>query len=252
MTAVDEFRDQPRRGRRTRHWLALALLNLGFGCAAAAAAGPKIELEAISPAGYSIDVVGLSDAQLAAFGKLSEAERQAVLQVFVRGELDQPPPVGGSCAVTDKTLRFTPRYPLEPGLSYRTVFDPARLAPSQDAPPEPLSEVFSIEKPSSAPTTVVEHIYPSGDRLPENQLKFYLHFSAPMSRGEAYRHLHLLDELGKEVEAPFLELGEELWDGQHKRFTLLCDPGRVKRRTEAPRRARSGARRGPVLHAGCR
>ena len=56
------------------------------------------------------------------------------------------------------------------------------------------------------------------------------YFDAPMSRGEAYRHIHLVDaKTGREVEAPFLELGEELWDGDFRRFTLLCDPGRVKR-----------------------
>ena len=76
---------------------------------------------------------------------------------------------------------------------------------------------------------VVSHIYPSAEQLPENQLKFYLHFSAPMSRGEAYRHIHLLDGKGHEVEGAFLELGEELWDREMVRFTLLCDPGRVKR-----------------------
>ena len=38
-------------------------------------------------------------------------------------------------------------------------------------------------------STIVEHVYPSTDQLPENQLKFYLHFSAPMSRGEAYSRI---------------------------------------------------------------
>jgi hypothetical protein len=68
--------------------------------------------------------------------------------------------------------------------------------------------------------------------LPENQLKFYLHFSASMSRGEAYQRIHLLkvsDKEEVEVEFPFLELGEELWDESQTRFTLFFDPGRIKR-----------------------
>jgi hypothetical protein len=65
--------------------------------------------------------------------------------------------------------------------------------------------------------------------LPENLLKFYIGFSAPMSRGEAYRHVHLLDSAGKPVPDPFLELDEELWSPDGKRFTLLFDPGRIKR-----------------------
>jgi hypothetical protein len=65
--------------------------------------------------------------------------------------------------------------------------------------------------------------------LPENQLKFYIHFSSPMSKGDAYQHVHLLDSTGKEVSLPFLRLDEELWDQKQTRFTLLFDPGRIKR-----------------------
>jgi hypothetical protein len=50
-----------------------------------------------------------------------------------------------------------------------------------------------------------------------------------MARGEIYRHVRLLDGEGREIEQPFLELGEELWDREQRRFTLLFDPGRVKR-----------------------
>src|SRR5262249_419301 len=67
------------------------------------------------------------------------------------------------------------------------------------------------------------------DDLPENQLKFYLVFSAPMSRGEAYKNIQLLKADGKPVEVPFLELEQELWNPDCTRFTLLFDPGRVKR-----------------------
>src|SRR5207244_1417841 len=84
------------------------------------------------------------------------------------------------------------------------------------------------------------------NRLPENQLKFYLHFSAPMSRGESYRHIQLLDAAGKPVESPFLELDHELWDPEGKRFTLFIDPGRIKRGLK-PREDL-----GPVLEEGKR
>jgi len=39
----------------------------------------------------------------------------------------------------------------------------------------------------------------------------------------------LLDAHGDEVPKPFLELFEELWDSDGKRFTLLLHPGRIKR-----------------------
>ena len=76
--------------------------------------------------------------------------------------------------------------------------------------------------------TVVEAVYPSSDVLPENLLKFYIHFSAPMQRGDSYRHIRLLNDEGAVVAAPFLELAEELWDDTGRRLTLLLDPGRVK------------------------
>ncbi len=190
---------------------------------------PRIELRSSGDA-QTFDVVGLSPAELAAFEKLPAEKRTAALGVFVAGELDDPPPVAGSVKASDGLVRFTPRYPLEPGVTYHVVFDRVALgAGNTSSSPAAISAVFPLAKSDAEPTTVVEHIYPSGDVLPENQLKFYLHFSAPMSRGEAYRHIHLLDAAGQELEAVFLELGEELWDGDHRRFTLLCDPGRVKR-----------------------
>jgi hypothetical protein len=70
-------------------------------------------------------------------------------------------------------------------------------------------------------------VYPSAEVLPENLLKFYIHFSAPMSRGEAYKRIHLMHQ-GVEVQDPFLELGEELWDVEQTRFTLFIHPGRIK------------------------
>ena len=92
--------------------------------------------------------------------------------------------------------------------------------------------------------TVVESVYPSAEILPENLLRFYLQFSAPMSRGEAYTHIRLLDAAGRAVADPFLELNEELWSGDGRRFTLLFDPGRIKRGLKPREEV------GPVLEAG--
>jgi len=93
----------------------------------------------------------------------------------------------------------------------------------------PISDVFEIPARRLSPTTVVGHVYPSADVLPENLLKFYVHFSAPMSRGGIYEHIHLRDDAGKLVELPFLEIEEELWNPEMTRLTLFIDPGRIKR-----------------------
>jgi hypothetical protein len=49
-----------------------------------------------------------------------------------------------------------------------------------------------------------------------------------MSRGEADRRIHLLDNHGKALADVFLP-GEELWDREYRRLTLTFDPGRIKR-----------------------
>jgi hypothetical protein len=136
------------------------------------------------------------------------------------------PPLTGSYRLHETTLVFEPRYPLQPGLQYQAVFHPqGETTPAADA----LTATFTIPKPDATPVTFVEQVYPTTDRLPENQLKLYVHFSGPMSRGEAYRRVALLDADGKPVSLPFLELEQELWDPEGKRLTLLFDPGRVKR-----------------------
>ncbi len=181
-------------------------------------ATPRITLAGSVDRGYSIEITGLGAEQLKQFEALSPEDRAKTLTVSVGAEASDLPPLTGTLTIEDDKLRFQPRYPLEPGLSYRAVLDSP-----------PLIHVMEVPTSDSEPTTVVTHIYPTADVLPENQLKFYIHFSAPMSRGEAYRHIHLLDENDQPVEGVFLELGEELWDAEQKRFTLLFDPGRVKR-----------------------
>ena len=133
--------------------------------------------------------------------------------------VDRPgaPPLLGSYRVEGGTLVFEPRFPLEPGLRYRAVLHPTGTSATFELPKRPTAATF------------VEHVYPTAGRLPENQLKFYIHFSAPMSRGEAYQHVRLMDAAGREVALPFLELEQELWDPEGRRLTIFFDPGRVKR-----------------------
>ena len=143
-------------------------------------------------------------------------------------------------------------------MSYKAEFDPVRLheiarslAPSgeiaigQSRFTTRLVAEFSLPKKPTQSTTQVTEIFPSRDRLPENLLRFYIYFSAPMSRGGAYHRITLLDEAsGKKVDAPFLELDEELWSPDGTRFTLVFDPGRIKRGLKPREEV------GPVLEAG--
>jgi hypothetical protein len=180
----------------------------------------------------SVDVLRLAETELQAFDQLAPARQPEVLRIYVfNGDDDDDiPPVAGSLAVDGDALRFTPRYPFARGLRFRVVFNRAPLGGASAAPPDAEQTFYcSTAAARPQPPTEIVQIYPSSDQLPENQLKFYLHFSGPMSRGQAYQRIHLLDAQGKELKAVFLELGEELWDPAMRRFTLLCDPARVKR-----------------------
>ena len=131
------------------------------------------------------------------------------------------PALLGRYRLENGALVFAPQFPPQPGVTYKAV---ARIPGSP-----PLSALFSIPKADMTPTVAVDRVYPSANVLPENQLKFYVHFSGSMARGFAYEHISLFDESGTRVNVPFLELGEELWDPTGRRFTLFFDPGRIKR-----------------------
>ena len=135
----------------------------------------------------------------------------------------------GSYGVKQGLIRFQPQFPLEPAVTYRAVFRPASLPGSTNNRSTEVVSLFHLSKPQHKPATVVAQIYPSGNVLPENLLKFYVHFSGPMRRGHIYEHIHLLNDAGKPVELPFLEIDEELWNPQMTRLTLFIDPGRIKR-----------------------
>ncbi|MBS1827249.1 MAG: hypothetical protein JST93_18175 [Acidobacteria bacterium] len=124
--------------------------------------------------------------------------------------------IPGAYDVSGNTVRFRPRFPLQDGLTYEAHWGAT-------------TNTHTIPKIVRTPSTSVAQIYPTSSTLPANQLKLYLHFSASMSRGEAWRRIHLIDDAGKEVSLPFLEIEEELWDREARRLTVLFDPGRIKR-----------------------
>lgn len=75
----------------------------------------------------------------------------------------------------------------------------------------------------------VQAVYPTADTVPENMLKMYLRFSAPMREGEALQHITLLDDKNDTIPDVFLNLQPELWNNERTVLTLWLDPGRIKR-----------------------
>jgi hypothetical protein len=139
------------------------------------------------------------------------------------------PPVLGTYSLGSQEIRFEPAYPLDPGVRYVARFHPDRLPGRTTARGEPVASEFQVPERHLAPTTVVREVYPTARLLPENLLKFYIEFSAPMSGGHIYEHIHLRNDQGRDVELPFLEINEELWNPAMTRLTLFIDPGRIKR-----------------------
>ena len=161
----------------------------------------------------------------------------SVLAVYTGPKSSDVPPLTGTYSIASGELVFRPRFPLAPGLHLRAIFSP----PGGDS----VEAEFDVPKGAPAtPSARVSHVYPSGDTLPANALKLYVYFSAPMSRGNSWVHLKLLRDDNTVIAAPFLELDQELWDRDHRRFTILFDPGRIKRGLASLDEA------GPALEAG--
>ena len=190
------------------------------------------------PADTSRVVVEVSGLSAAALLRLREsdwgpAQWQMLLAVYAESGVLRPhpdlPPMLGTYRVPSAVLRFEPQFPLEPGVAYRAVFRPDQLPGEGGSGGPSVTAVFQVPRRLAVPTTAVSQVYPSAAVLPENLLKFYVHFSAPMRRGGIYDHIHLRDRAGQEVELPFLQIAEELWDPAMTRLTLFIDPGRIKR-----------------------
>lgn len=177
----------------------------------------------------AVEVEGLSRTVLTRLARdyRTDADWQRLFPVFAEQGDASPkpsgvmPPMAGTWRVLDGHLRFEPRFPPAPGVRYRAEYRPAGE--------KPIVSYFQLVPQSTTPTTSVLQVFPSADVLPENQLKFYVQFSAAMSRGGTYEHVHLRDAAGGIIDLPFLELDEELWDPSMTRLTLLIDPGRIKR-----------------------
>ena len=201
---------------------------------------------------FFVEVSGLSAKVLEELqsSNWTMAQWQRVLSVYAeQGDLMTDiglPAMLGTYRVEPGLIRFEPQFPLVPVIHYRAVFQPEHLPGAIGVRTKPITAAFRLPARGSIPTTVVSHVYPSADVLPENLLKFYVHFSAPMSHGNIYEHIRLFNEANQPVELPFLELAEELWSRDGLRLTLFIDPGRIKREVKPLEEI------GPALVAGRR
>jgi hypothetical protein len=128
-------------------------------------------------------------------------------------------PLFGTYSVENGQLSFRPRFPLSPDLTYVAALGSGEAGSAL---------VLPAHKQTAAPTTRVLAMYPSSPVLPDNQLKLYLVFSAPMQGGDGiFSKIHLIDSNGAPAYLPFVQ--QDLWNRNYTRLTLIFDPGRIKR-----------------------
>ena len=146
--------------------------------------------------------------------------REAV-SVFAGDDPAAPPMLGAYQQEGDRVV-FRPRFPPTPQVRLRAVFRPAGRPPVTawfDGGPVP----------EPGPATRLVSITPGAGVWPENLLRLYLTFSAPMRMGIAWSHIRMLDADGAPMGGMFVEIDQELWDPLGRRLTVLFDPARIKR-----------------------
>ena len=222
---------------RASHARALVLAILIAGAAACAPPEPAGSAPAVRLGGDRgaddpyLEVTGLGRDAVRALGRAGfTPEEWSRLLTVSTGP--GAPPIAGRYSVAGGAVRFTPAYPFDRGRAYQVRLDRSRLpagAPaSVPAAEGPLIFTFERPAPAIAPSTVVAQVFPTAAVAPQNLLRMYIRFSAPMSDRNGVHNLQLLDERGQPVPRPFLPLEYGFWNPDHTRFTVFFDPGRLK------------------------
>lgn len=138
-------------------------------------------------------------------------------QLSVRLDKSDSISVLGEYIPQEDGIVFNPVVPLTPGLAYEVFLNKKFIGKIQVPMPDPADAPYVLD------------VFPGADTIPENQLKFYLAFSAPMREGESHKNIFLLDEKQDTLQDVFLDLQPELWNDKGTVLTLWLDPGRIKR-----------------------
>jgi len=166
-----------------------------------------------------VEITGLNAPDVRALRArgLSDHDWRSVLTIAVADAPSGTPPVEGHYVVKDASVTFTPLFPFDPGRAYRVTF-------------EKTSAVVGLPPVATEPSTVVTAVHPSAEVVPDNLLRMYIEFSAPMGTAGGDEYVKLIDDTtGKEVTDAFVPVGRgEFWSPDHTRYTLIFDPGRVK------------------------
>lgn len=145
-------------------------------------------------------------------------------------------PMLGSYRIHGEQIVFSPRFHPDPKIEYVITFSYPALKEVVGASIDRNDTIQAFKRFAldSKPTQLLQ-FSPDSDTLPQNLLRAYLHFSAPMGFQNPYDFIALINEAGDTIETPFVELPEGLWNEFRTRMTLLFHPGRIKQGVEPNR-----------------
>ena len=180
----------------------------------------------------ALGISGWSDAEISELQGLDAGELHRRLALLTSealaagGDPWAAPSVAGRFEIDGDTLYFIPRFPFVAGVGYSLAVRRSGTGGDRGG-----YAVWEIARPAEAgiPTASVVAIYPDVADVPVNLLKFYVHFSEPMSEGRAQRAIRVCrDDTGELIDGVFVPMDPELWDSARQRLTLLLDPARIK------------------------
>ncbi len=128
----------------------------------------------------------------------------------------------------ENSLRFSPSFPFDAGRDYEVRFDPSKVSRA-GLSARAITATISIPDSGRSPSTGVAAVYPGSDLIPENLLRMYVVFSKPMGQQGGRDHIVFVDDGGREVPDVVVPLDTDLWNAERTRYTVILDPGRVKR-----------------------
>ncbi len=174
----------------------------------------------------AIVVSGFSSSELTSLHRLeSEGRWQAVVRLSVSSRPDVA--IAGRYTMAGTAIRFEPTYPFDAGRTYAVHIDIGDISSTRR------DSLTVMVTPQAAgdrrAVAVVQRVLPTTDSVPENLLRLYIEFSAPMSRVSGLPYVKLIDSNGRDVSHAFLPLDADFWNDELTRYTLFLDPGRVKR-----------------------
>ncbi len=177
-------------------------------------------------AGWCVSVQNLYPVLVAPLsGRMASLLRVKVAEAG--GPDDDPPDVLGDYEMLGDAVRFIPHFAFDCGVLFRAILDLRPLGRPGLTDVQTLE--FSFSRDTRTAETKVCHVFPSGDVLPANLLRFCVRFSSPMRRGRARHNIQIYGSDGELALDALYQAPVELWDRNMTCLTILLDPGRLKR-----------------------